>query len=336
MECTAPSDEGTLTQAVQGDRPSRTTRRWPSLITVVVPARNAATTLGEQLEALADQKYDGDWQLVVVDNGSSDSTAMLARGYADRFERFTLVNTGVRRGYSHARNVGSQVAQGDFLAFCDSDDVVAPGWLQAMGSAACCYDVIGGWLNVLPLNDETTRAWRPSWRSDRLPSWFLPYAVGANFGIWASVLRDLGGWSPAYDHGAEDVDLSWRAQLAGFSIGFAPDAIVYYRYRTGMWQLARQAYATGVNSEHLLRDYRFLQGRLNVSGSGEHPSALVRTGTTGPAFARAAWLAARLPHLVCSRRHRGRWVADAAQYLGRVRGALHYRLLTRMTVGEHG
>ena len=76
-----------------------------------------------------------------------------------------------------------------------------------------------------------------------------------NFAIWADVLRDLGGWSSEYEAGGEDTELSWRAQLAGYRLGFAPDAVVYYRYRSGLWQTARQAYAIGVNCEQILRDF---------------------------------------------------------------------------------
>jgi glycosyltransferase involved in cell wall biosynthesis len=61
---------------------------------VIVPAYNAAATLAEQLEALAAQRFDGDWELVIVDNGSTDATANLARHYGKRFSTFTLVDGG--------------------------------------------------------------------------------------------------------------------------------------------------------------------------------------------------------------------------------------------------
>ena len=115
---------------------------------MVVPAYNAAATLAEQLEALAAQQYDGDWEVVVVDNGSTDGTADLARRYAARSRRFTLVDGGPRRGHSAPRNAGAKAARGELLAYCDADDVVAPGWLQAMADAACHYDLIGGWLDA--------------------------------------------------------------------------------------------------------------------------------------------------------------------------------------------
>ena len=82
----------------------------------------------------------------------------------------------------------------------------------------------------------------------------MPYAVSANLAIWADVLRDLGGWSDEYEAGGEDTELSWRAQLAGYRLGFAPDAVAYYRYRSGIWETG-QSYGIGVHCEQILRDF---------------------------------------------------------------------------------
>ena len=291
-------------------------------------AYNAAATLGEQLEALAAQRYDGDWEVVVVDNGSTDGTADLACRFAWRFPAFSVVDGGPRRGHSVPRNAGAQAARGELLAYCDADDIVAPGWLAAMAEAASRYDLVGGWLDVGPLNDEATRTWHQPWPRDRLRSWLLPDAVSANLAIWADVLSDLGGWSSEYEAGGEDTELSWRAQLAGYRLGFARDAVVHYRYRSGIWQTARQAYKIGVNCERILRDFVFLRdGDGHGDGGGS---------ASGRALGRAAWLATRLPYLAGSRRHRGQWISVAAEYLGRFSGAGRYRLLDRRNVSFSG
>jgi glycosyltransferase involved in cell wall biosynthesis len=309
----------------------RRERPRPSSVSVIIPAYNAAATLAEQLEALAAQVYDGDWELVIVDNGSTDGTADVAGRYRQRFKAFTVVDGGERRGHSAPRNAGSAAARGELLAYCDADDVVAPGWLQAMADAARYYDLIGGWLDVGPLNDDATRSWHQPWPRDRLRSWLLPCAVSANFAIWADVLRDLGGWSSEYEAGAEDTELSWRAQLAGFRLGFAHDAVIYYRYRSGVWETARQAYTIGVNSEQILRDFAVLRDGSHHSD----PSAAIDQADDGDgsalrrAVGRTVWLATHLPSLARSRRHRGQWISAAAGYLGRLSGAVRYRLLDR-------
>jgi hypothetical protein len=316
----------------------RRERSRPRSISVVIPAYNAATTLTEQLLALASQEYDGDWEVVVVDNGSTDGTAEVARRYRHRFQACSIVDGGPQRGHSAPRNAGASAARGELLVFCDADDVVAPGWLRAMADAACHYDLVGGWLDGGPLNDASTRSWHRPWPRDRLRSWLLPYAVSANLAIWAKVLGELGGWSSEYEAGGEDTELSWRAQLAGYRLGFAPDAVVYYRYRSGIGQTARQAFAIGVNCERILRDFAFLGDGQRHGGdgklTGDDAATVAQTtggsrGGLGRALGRAGWLAARLPYLVGSRRRRGLWVSVAAEYLGRLSGAIRYRVLDR-------
>jgi glycosyltransferase involved in cell wall biosynthesis len=308
---------------------ARPQRSRPRSISVVIPAYNAAATLAEQLQGLATQQYEGDWEVVIVDNGSTDGTAEVARRYSQRFNAFAVIDGGRQRGHSAPRNAGAAAARGEFLAFCDADDVVAPGWLLAMADAARHFDLVGGWLDVRPLNDDSTRSWHTPWPTDRLRSWLLPYAVSANFAIWADVLRDLHGWSTNYEAGGEDVELSWRAQLAGYRLGFAPDAVVYYRYRSSLRQTARQAYAIGVGCEKILGDFAFLRdGTHNGDENSASDQAIDGRGNTSRrALRRAAWLVTRLPYLAGSRRHRGLWISVAAEYLGRLSGAARYRVL---------
>jgi glycosyltransferase involved in cell wall biosynthesis len=319
-----------VTGGMQPER-GRRDRSRPKSISVVIPAYNAAATLPEQLQALATQQYEDDWEVVIVDNGSTDGTADLARRYCQRFKAWTVIDGGPQRGHSAPRNAGANAARGDLLAFCDADDVVAPGWLQAMADAACHYDLVGGLLDAGPLNDDQTRSWHRAWPRDRLRSWLLPYAVSANIAIWADVLRDLDGWSAGYEAGGEDVELSWRAQLAGYRLGFAPDAVVYYRYRSGVWQTARQSYGIGVHCEKILRDFASLRG-----GSRHDDDIATTDQATGGgrnavprALRGVVWLVTRAAYLAGSRRQRGLWVSVAAQYLGRLCGAVRYRVLDR-------
>jgi glycosyltransferase involved in cell wall biosynthesis len=321
-----------MTAGVRPDR-NQYGRSRPRSISVVVPAYNAAATLADQLDALAAQQYEGDWEVVVADNCSTDGTAELARRYAPRFTAFTVVDAGPSRGHSASRNAGAKAARGELLAFCDADDVVAPDWLAAMAAAACHYDVVGGWLDMRPLNDDATRSWHSPWPRDRLRSWLLPYAVSANFAIWADVLGALGGWSADYEAGGEDTELSWRAQLAGYRLGFAPDAVVYYRHRSGIGQMARQAYGIGVNCERILRDYAYLRSGDHRGGDSTMDQPNDGGGSRRRALGRAAWLATHLPYLAASRRLRGKWISVAAEYLGRLTGAIRYRVLDKNLKG---
>src|SRR6266545_10527 len=104
-------------------------------LSVVVPCFNSAKTIAIQLEALANQTWSEPWEVIVADNGSTDSSVAIAESYKKRLPHLRIVDASDRRGAGHARNVGAAAAAGDLLAFCDADDEVAPGWLSAMGQA---------------------------------------------------------------------------------------------------------------------------------------------------------------------------------------------------------
>src|SRR2546423_10557404 len=106
-------------------------RSEPRLVSVVVAVLDEEAHLGEQLAALAEQTYTGAWEVLVVDNGCTDGSIDVALRFARRLPGLQIVDASERRSLAHARNRGAAEAQGDLLAFCDADDVVLPGWLEA-------------------------------------------------------------------------------------------------------------------------------------------------------------------------------------------------------------
>lgn len=249
-----------MTSQPEGEARSDAAGRRDSfdLVSVVIPVLDTARTLGEQLEALSVQSYRETWEVVVVDNGSSDGTDELALSWSDRLPRLRLVYALERQSLSHARNVGSRVAEGDFLAFCDGDDVVEPGWLEALVDVGKSCDVVGGRLDWVSLNSPLARAWRPPPADDDLPVslGFLTYAVGANCGVRAEVVRALGGWREELTVCGDDIDFSWRAQLASYKLCYAPEAVVRYRYRDDAKATARQFYNYGRAQPVRYKQYR--------------------------------------------------------------------------------
>jgi glycosyltransferase involved in cell wall biosynthesis len=284
----------------------------PRLVSVVIPAHNAAGTLGQQLEALTLQTYRGAWEVVISDNGSTDGTDTVARSYADRLPNLRVVDSSGRKGEAHARNVGAQAAGGDFIACCDADDEVDPAWLAALVEVGASFDIVGGAYDRGALNDSTTQAWRVFRMSGDLPTHrFLPYAFGGNAGVWADVVERVGGWNDEYVYGGTDVEFAWRAQLRGCSLGLAPEARVKTRFRESMDDLVRQAYLRGMAQAHIYRDFRD-QG-LTHRG----PRAALR---------QIGWIVLHVADYR-SPQKRGAWLWVASMRWGKIRGCIRYRVL---------
>ena len=101
------------------------------LISVVVPVYNAGPYLKRCLDSLAAQTYPR-WEAILVDDGSTDGSGQVCRGYAQRDERFQYARLPANRGPSAARNEGVGRAAGAFISFVDADDYVEPGLLEGL------------------------------------------------------------------------------------------------------------------------------------------------------------------------------------------------------------
>lgn len=291
---------------------ARVTDELP-FVSVVMPVKDGGATIEEQLAALSRQTYPGRWEVVVADNGSTDGTPPLVAGWVDRLPRLRVIDAGDRSGAAHARNAGAAAARGEVLVFCDADDVVEDRWLEELVAATDDAELAAGSIDSRRLNDELLRRWRPPLPDRSLPisHGFLPYALGANLAVRAAAFQTLGGFREDYPVG-EDVELTWRAQLAGMQLAFVPGATVHYRYRSGLRALLRQYLAYGTIGPRLYRDFRTVG----------MPASRVR-GAVGP------WvrLLARLPFALLDVEARGDVLRRIAFRIGRVRGSLAARVV---------
>ena len=290
-------------------------RDKPRMISVVIPNFNGGALLEEQLRALAKQTYEGTWEVIVADNGSTDGSPGAARAWSDRMPILRVIDASARSGASFARDEGAAQAHGDFIAYCDADDLATPDWVRAMAEAAASSDLVGGPLEKKTLNESSVRASHAPPPLDQLHTahGFLPFTPASNLGIWKRVLEEIGGWADGYPGASsEDTDLCWRAQLAGYKLSFAPEAVMLYRYRTGTRALARQRYMYGQADVLLYRNFV--------------PFGLPRPHVLKMA---RAWLALvfRIPFLLRSKTHREIWARLAAYRMGRAVGSFRYRAM---------
>jgi glycosyltransferase involved in cell wall biosynthesis len=202
---------------------------------VILPVHDAAPTLDAQLRALHGQRTDAAFEVLVVNDSSSDASAEIAAGWAAVDPRIRVV-VAAGGGSYQARNLGVAAARGHHLLFCDADDVVGPEWVDGLLDGLRHHSLVGGPVDLHLLNDPAVQAWRAGgeWTAD-LPRFigFLPFSPTANLGISRKVFTELGGFRPTA-RGGEDVGLCWRAQLAGHSLGFSSRAVVHYRARPSL------------------------------------------------------------------------------------------------------
>jgi glycosyltransferase involved in cell wall biosynthesis len=91
-------------------------------VSIIVAAYRAASTIDTALQSVVAQSLD-DWECLIIDDGSDDETLQLARGWSERDHRFTVLSSAINHGPAVARNMGLQVARGEWITLLDADDL---------------------------------------------------------------------------------------------------------------------------------------------------------------------------------------------------------------------
>lgn len=198
-------------------------------LSVIIPCLNGEATLAQQLDALAAQQWEHPWELVIVDNGSTDKSVEIARQYAVVFSHFQILDASARKGGSYAINRGMDAAMSDYLAVCDADDEVEIGWVASMGEALQVHDIVCGKFRFNKFNDpRTAQDSAEAWKDGLYTGRFLPGGGSGNFGVRRALHERVGGFDECLPH-AYDADYFWRIQLEGFALHYVPEAAIQIR-----------------------------------------------------------------------------------------------------------
>lgn len=240
--------------------PLRRRQAWPR-VSVVVCTRNGERTIEQCLMGLQELDYP-DYEVIVVDDGSTDATAAIAGTFDVR-----LIRTP-HAGLSAARNLGIEAADGEIVAFIDDDAYPDPHWLSYLAHvfrgtevagvggpnlppadagfmAECVASAPGGPMHVLVSDRE----------AEHIP--------GCNMAFRKSCLETIGGFDPQFVAAGDDVDLCWRLQERGWKLGFHAAATVWHHRRPHLRAYLRQQKGYGKAEAMLERKW---PDRYNAAG----------------------------------------------------------------------
>jgi glycosyltransferase involved in cell wall biosynthesis len=251
---------------VQYSRQPRTSHFHRELhlkLSVILPCYNGADTIAVQLQALTSQAWDGGWEVIVVNNGSTDGSMKIVELYRDRLPDLAIVEAYVpgraRLGVPHSYNTGIAAATGDAFVFCEADDEVAPGWLAAMGRALTDHEFVVGRLDHRKLNANWLHPpYGDGYQAQglfKLPCYPYFYSASAcAFGLRRSLYISLGPLSIDFPI-VHDAEYCWRAQAAGYALHFEPEALVYYREKSSLVARFKQGRNWAKDSTRLYAHY---------------------------------------------------------------------------------
>jgi GT2 family glycosyltransferase len=225
-------------------------------VSVVIAAEHPESGLAACLASVANVAYPRDrYEVLVV--GPGEGAAETAERYGARYVR------APSGGAVAARNAGIEAGGGEIVAFTDADCAVSTVWLRELAKAFAAETVgaVAGAIVPYPPATETERyaarrlshsQLRPLSHPER------PFAMAPNLAFRRAAFAQIGMFDPIFPGGGwEDADVCWRlARSSTFSLGYAPRAVVFHRYRSTSRAFLVQHYRYGFGLGVLLEKYR--------------------------------------------------------------------------------
>lgn len=259
MAATRPREE--VRPQIPGGNPPHTR----PLVSVIVPVYNGARTLPACLQALQNQTSPADqYEIIVVDDGSTDSTVAVAQGFGVR------VISQPNAGPAAARNRGAAEARGELLLFTDADCAPAPDWIACMVAPFSAPDVAGVKGTYRTVQRELVARFVQAEYEDRYERMRKLERIDFIDTYSAGYRRDIflaaGGFDTAFPTASvEDQEFSFRLAEAGHRLLFAPEAAVYHIHDRTVGEYFRR---------------KFWIGYWKVRVMMEHPGKLLRDSHT--------------------------------------------------------
>jgi mycofactocin system glycosyltransferase len=225
-------------------------------VSVIIPVRNRHKEITACLHSLARLDYPGEkLEIIVVDDASEDATAEAVA----RFPEVHLLRMQQHRQASFCRNRAAQAAQGDILAFIDSDCLADPTWLKELVPAFrdTSLGALGGWVDAvfeekgLDRYEKVKSALKIGAyfkRSEQAERFF--YVPSCNFLVRKEAFLSLGGFRETL-HVGEDVDLCWRLQDAGHILEYRPMGRVSHKHRNRLAAFCSRRFDYGTSEPEL-------------------------------------------------------------------------------------
>ncbi len=242
-------------------------------LSVIIPTYNRAEILGETLSALESQKTDAGFEVIIVDDGSTDNTADIAFSCRSRSRVPVSYYYQPNRKQGAARNLGARFAEGEFLLFLGDDIVPGPDLVQKHLEKQ--RESRPGRGDTEPRVVIGYTAWPEEWKKTRFlefigeQGWQFGFSLikdhddvpfnffyTSNLSMPAGLFRDSGGFDEDFTvYGWEDIELSLRLREMGTRMVFQPEAGAFHHHPTNLASFAERQHQVGLSACCLLEKH---------------------------------------------------------------------------------
>lgn len=216
-------------------------------VSILIPCHNEEEQIGETIAALEKINYPGEWEVIAINDGSTDSTAQKLNDLAQKYNYLRVVHLAENKGKALALRTGSLVANGKYLVCIDGDALLEPNAVSWLAARLQLRPQVGGvtgnprirnrrsLLGKLQVGEFTTIIGLIKRTQMNYGKLFTMAGVIAAFRKKA--LHDVGYWSP--DMITDDIDVTWKLQGSGWYVLYEPTALCWIlmpETLTGLWK----------------------------------------------------------------------------------------------------
>jgi GT2 family glycosyltransferase len=234
-------------------------------VSIIIPHLNGKHHLDVCLNALRRQTYQ-DFEVILVDNGSNDGSQIFVQTH---FPEVRLLELAQNQGFTGACNAGAERAIGDIVILLNNDTEADSGWLEAVVDAFKRHPDVGIVASKILLFDQRDQFHAAG-------DYYRLNGIPGNRGVWQKdsgqyetetttfgacaaasayrrlLLDEIGFLDDDFFFSCEDVDISWRAQLAGWQVLYVPTAVVYHKLKASGGSGEIGSYHDGRNFLYLI------------------------------------------------------------------------------------
>lgn len=216
--------------------------REEKFISVVIPNRNGESTLAESIEAALSSEY-GNFEVIVVDDGSTDSSLQIAKSYPVK-----LVELGGHRGVSEARNTGAKESEGEIVLFIDGDCLLRKEVLERVNTSFDGWGkkVVGGTYTPLPPDEGFFSIFQSLYvnyaETEKATDYIATHAMAIrreDFLASGGFLKDS---AMGHTTSIEDVEFSHRLRKRGFELELVPELQVAHIFNFNFSRAMKNAF----------------------------------------------------------------------------------------------
>lgn len=195
------------------------------MISIIIPSYNQQAYLPDAVDSVL-QQTSIDWELVIVDDKSSDHSLEIANHYAEEHPKISIVEHKENKGLATSRNTGVAKAIGEYCLFLDADDMLMPNAIERIEEEIKKgHEIIAPSLKEFGISNYSVRLLE----DPKLEDFRLGNRVGYCQAIKTSLLKEVGGYDPRMIWGYEDLHLTIKLLTYGAKIKTIPEILWLYR-----------------------------------------------------------------------------------------------------------